>query len=135
MTNSGQPSKGRLWTGHVLTGLVAAFLTFDGVTKVMQITAVRPAFAQLGYAEFLAPRLGAVLLVCLVLYLIPRTCVLGAVLITAWLGGAMDCNVHALQPAGYLILPIAFGVLTWLSLYLRYPRLGLLLPFRLDEMN
>ena len=135
MANEIKASKGRLWTGRVIGWLVAAFLIFDGVTKVMQIEMVKQAFAQLGYAEFLAPRLGVVLLVCVALYLIPRTAVLGAALITAWLGGAIDCQVHALQPASYLVMPIAMGVLAWLSLYLRYPRLGMLLPLRLNETN
>ena len=124
MTDEMRVSKGRLWAGRVIGWLVAVFLIFDGATKVMQIEMVKQAFAQLGYAEFLAPRLGALLLVCVALYLVPRTAVLGAVLITAWLGGAIDCQVHALQPAAYLVMPIAMGVLTWLSLYLRDPRLG-----------
>ena len=135
MTNQIKVSKARLWTGRVMGGLVAAFLIFDGVTKVMQVAPVRQAFAEMGYAEFLAPRLGAVLLICVAFYLIPRTSVLGAVLLTAWFGGAIDSQVRALHPVFDTVFPMVFGVLAWLSLYLRNPKLGMLLPLRLDEGN
>jgi DoxX-like protein len=135
MSNEFKVSEARLWTARVIEWLVAAFLIFDGVTKVMQVAPVRQAFADMGYAEYLAPRLGAVLLICVAFYLIPATSILGAVLLTAWFGGAIDSQVHALHPVFDTVFPMVFGVLAWLSLYLRNPRLGMLLPLRLDQAN
>jgi hypothetical protein len=135
MANEVEMSKGRIWTGRVIMVLVVAFLIFDGVTKVMQVAPVRQAFAEMGYAEFLAPRIGGLLLACVALYLIPRTSIFGAILLTAYLGGAVDCQVRALKPAFNITFPIIFGVLLWLSLYLRNPRLGTLLQQWLGDTN
>ena len=128
MANEIKASKGRLWTGRVIGWLVAAFLIFDGVTKVMQIEMVRQAFAQLGYAEFLAPRLGVVLLVCVALYLIPRTAVLGAILMTGLLGGATITTLRIGDPS--FPMPVILGMMAWGGLYLRDERIRTLIPLR-----
>jgi hypothetical protein len=120
-------SKGSLWTGRVISTLIILFLAFDGIVKVMRIAPVLKAFNQLGYAESLAVPLGITLLACTVLYALPQTSVLGAILLAAYLGGATATHLRAGQP---FYFPIVFGVLVWLGLYLRDVRLRALVPLR-----
>ena len=120
-------SKGSLWTGRVISTLIILFLAFDGVAKVMRVAQVRQAFVQLGFAESSIIPIGVLLLVCTLLYAIPQTSVLGAILLAAYLGGATVTHVHAGQP---FYFPIVFGLLAWLGLYLREPRLRALVPLR-----
>jgi hypothetical protein len=118
-------SKTGLWAGRVISALAILFLLFDGVIKVMRIAPVLQAFAQLGYSESLAVPIGVVLLVCTAIYAIPRTSVLGAILLTGYLGGATATHVRAGQP---FYFPIIFGVLVWAGLSLRDARLRRLIP-------
>jgi hypothetical protein len=120
-------SKGSLWTGRIISTLIVLFLAFDGIVKVMRIAPVLKAFDQLGYSQSLAVPLGIVLLACTALYAWPRTSVLGAILLAAYLGGATATHVRAGQP---FYFPIIFGVLVWLALYLREVRLRALVPWR-----
>jgi hypothetical protein len=83
-------SKKALWTGRILSGLAILFLVFDGVTKVMKVPAVMQASAQMQYPLRLIPVIGIVLLVCTAVYAIPQTSILGAVLLTGYLGGAVE---------------------------------------------
>src|SRR5215475_11209974 len=122
------PSKGRLWTGRILTGLPALFLLFDGVMKLFKPDFVVKATVQLGYSERVIVPLGIVLTVCTVLYLIPRTAVLGAILLTGYLGGAVNTHVRAGQGTFEILFPVLFGVLLWGGLWLRDERLRRLLP-------
>src|ERR1700676_1216230 len=87
-------SKSRLWAGRILTALAAAFLLFDGVMKLVKPPVVVKATVELGYPESTIVGIGVVLLVCTILYLIPRTSILGAVLLTGYLGGAVASNVR-----------------------------------------
>ncbi len=128
--NANPVSKASLWTGRVLTALVALFLVFDSVTKIMKVAPVMQAFARLGYPAKLAPLIGVILLVCLVVYLVPKTSVLGAVLLTGYLGGAVDCQLRVGSPVFENLFPIIFGVLVWASLYLRDRDLVTFMPFR-----
>ncbi|HEY3930109.1 MAG TPA: DoxX family protein [Candidatus Koribacter sp.] len=123
-------SKGRLWTGRVLTTLVALSLVFDGATKVFKERHVLAAIAEMGIAVNTIVWIGALLLVCTLLYVIPRTSVLGAILLTGYLGGAVFANVIAKHPAFECWFPVIFGMLAWLGLYLREARLWELAPFR-----
>jgi hypothetical protein len=109
-----------VWTGRVLTGLVVAFLLFDGAVKLIPIEPVLQAFRRLGYSVEFAPYLGAVLVSCTALYAIPRTQVLGALLLTAYLGGAVATHVRIGDPFWF---PIVMGVMLWAGLYLREPLL------------
>jgi hypothetical protein len=120
-------SKTRLWAGRVLSALVVLFLLFDGIIKVMKIAPVLQAFARLGYPENLAIGIGILLILCTVVYAIPRTAVLGAILLTAYLGGATATHVRAGEP---FYFPVLFGVLVWTGLFLREDRLRALLPLR-----
>ena len=116
-----------LWTGRVISGLLVLFLLFDSVVKFFPIPPVVEAFQRLGYSPSLATWLGATLLTCTILYVIPRTSVLGAILLTAYLGGATATHVRADDP---FLFPVVFGVLAWLGLYLRDVRLRVLVPVR-----
>jgi hypothetical protein len=114
------PGRAARITGWVLTSLVALFLLFDSVTKLLQLPAVVEATVQMGFPATTVPVIGGTLLACLVLYLIPRTAVLGAVLLTGYLGGAVCAQLRIEAPVlGYLLFPVYTGVLVWLGLYLR----------------
>lgn len=123
-------SSAAVWTGRVLRTLVVLLLVFDGVTKVIKEPHVIAASTELGYSISSVVGVGATLLVCTLLYAIPRTSVLGALLLTAYLGGAVDANVRAGHPAFECIFPAIFGVLAWAGLVLRDPRLGEVLLLR-----
>jgi hypothetical protein len=120
-------SKGALWTGRVLSTLVGLFLLFDGVAKLFKPDWVVKPTVELGYKESAIIPLGIALTVSALLYLIPRTAVIGAILLTGYLGGAVDANVRADKGAG-LLFPVVFGVLVWLGILLRNPRLRAVLP-------
>jgi len=120
-------SKTNLWAGRIISTLVVLFLLFDAVAKLMKIAPVLQAFTQLGFSTSLAVPIGAVLLVCTILYVIPPTSILGAILLTAYLGGATVTHVRAGQP---FYFPVIFGVLVWGGLYLRENRLRALIPLR-----
>jgi hypothetical protein len=120
-------SKTNLWAGRIISTLVVLFLLFDAVAKLMKIAPVLQAFTQLGFSTSLAVPIGAVLLVCTILYVLPPTSILGALLLTAYLGGATVTHLRAGQP---FYFPIIFGVLVWGGLYLREDRLRALLPLR-----
>ncbi len=117
-------SKKLVWTGRVLTGLVVAFLAFDGAMKLIPIEPVLEALRRLGYPVEIARHLGVVLVACTALYAVPRTRMLGALLSTAYLGGATATHVRVGDPFWF---PIVMGVLLWAGLYLREPRLRALL--------
>ena len=116
-------SKARLWTGRAVTAFVVSFLAFDGLTKVFKEPHVLAASAEMGIAVSTIVWIGALLLACTVLYAIPRTAVFGAILLTGYLGGAVFANVIAKHPAFQCWFPVMFGIVTWLGLYLREPRL------------
>ncbi len=120
-------SKKRLWAGRIISALVVLFLLLDGIIKLIKIAPVLHAFARLGYPESLSIGIGILLLVCTVVYAIPRTGVLGAILLTAYLGGATATHVRVGEP---FYFPGLFGVLVWAGLFLRDDRLPSLLPLR-----
>jgi hypothetical protein len=129
-TEANTVSKGRLWTGRIISGLVVLFLLFDGITKVMKVRAVIEASAQLGYPVNAIVTIGIILLVCTVFYIIPQTAVLGAILLTGYLGGAVAANLRIGTAMFNTFFPIVFAALAWAGLYLRESRLGALIPFR-----
>src|SRR5579862_8044628 len=91
-------SKPRIWTGHILGGLAVAFLLMDAVMKLFKPPFVVEATVQLGYPESTIVGIGIALLFCTLLYIIPRTAVFGAILLTGYLGGAVASNVRAATP-------------------------------------
>lgn len=109
--------------GVGLTGLVVLFLAFDGITKVIRVAPVMEACQKMGLGPNLAVGIGILLLVCTTIYAVPRTTVLGAILLTGYLGGA--AATHLIQRSGAFptAFAICFGVLVWTGLALREPRL------------
>lgn len=121
----------RVVAGRVITALPVLFLLFDTVIKLIKIDPVVDSFAQLGYAVSLARGIGLLELVCLAAYVFPRTAVLGAVLLTGYLGGAVATHLRAGSPLlTHLLFPVYVGALIWGGLYLREERLRALVPFR-----
>jgi len=123
-------SKATLWTGRIISGLVVLFMIFDGVTKVMKVQQVIDATIRIGFPVSTVVGIGITLLICVALYVIPPTSVLGAILLTGYLGGATAANVRAGSPLFNTAFAVAFGILTWLGLYLREQRLRALIPLR-----
>ena len=131
LTQTAPVSKGRLWTGRIISALPALFLVMDGVMKLMKPDFVVKATVQLGFPENVIFPLGVVVLVCVILYAIPRTAVLGAILLTGYLGGAVATHVRAGDPLfSHVLFPVYFGILLWGGLYLREERLRALIPLR-----
>ena len=129
--NTSSVGKKRLVAGYVLTVLVALFLTFDTVIKVLKLAPAVQGTTQLGYPASAVLRIGLIELVCLALYLVPRTSVLGALLLTGYLGGAIATHVRLGSPLlSHTLFPIYVALLLWGGLYLRETRLRELVPFR-----
>jgi hypothetical protein len=123
-------SNKQLWTARILSGLPALFLLVDGGMKLFKPPVVVEATLQLGYPESAIVGIGLVLLASTLLYLIPRTAILGAVLLTGYLGGAVATNVRVVGPFFNIIFPVVLGALLWGGLWLRDRRLRELLPLR-----
>ncbi len=120
-----------LWARRIIGVLVVLFLAFDGVVKVMKLAPAVEGTAQLGYPASSVLGIGAVELVCLALYLIPRTSVLGAILLTGYLGGAVATHVRIGNPLfSHVLFPVYVGVLVWGWLFLRDDRVRALIPVR-----
>jgi hypothetical protein len=118
------------WAGRMLSAIPVLFLVFDGVIKVLNLQPVVEASLLLGLPVDLAPNLGLLLLVCLALYLLPPTAVLGAILLTGYLGGALAVQLRIEAAPFSLVFPVLIGALLWGGLYLRTPQLRTLLPLR-----
>lgn len=135
-TTSQPTTTSRLWTGRALTAVPILFLVFDGAAKVMNVAAVRESMAQLGYPAEVGVGIGIILLGCVALYAIPRTSVLGAILLTGYLGGAVATHVRVGSPLfSHTLFPIYVAVMIWGGLYLRDARLRALLPLRAAEQR
>ena len=122
--------KAMVWTGRVLSGLAAAFMLLDGVMKLVKPSFVVEATTKLGFAESVIVPLGVVLTASTIAYLIPQTAVLGAIVLTGYLGGAVATHVRAGDGAFAITFPIVFGALIWGGLCLRDRRLRALVPWR-----
>ena len=123
-------SKGRLWAGRILSGLPALFLLVDAIMKFVKPAPVVEETVRLGYPESLIIGLGAVLLASTILYLIPKTSILGAILLTGYLGGAVATHVRMGEGWFPILFPVIFGVLLWGGLWLRDERLQNLIPLQ-----
>ena len=123
--------RARVGAGTAVSALPVLFLLFDGTIKLAVIQPVVDSMQQLGWPVHLAFGLGALELLCLALYVIPRTSLLGAVLLTGYLGGAVATHVRIESPLfTHILFPIYVAVLLWAGLFLREPRLRALLPVR-----
>ena len=123
-------------TGWILSGIVIAFMTADAGGTLLAIEPLRKATLEIGYPLDRMWLIGALSLICIVLYAIPATCVLGAIVLTGFLGGAIMSH---LRVAGTLtpemIVSLTLGVLAWGGLWLRDPRLRVLIPHRRDGFD
>lgn len=120
----------RRWVGRTLSGLAVAFLLFDSAMKLAMVQPVIDASARMGFPVDTARPIGAILLACVAIYLMPRTAVLGAVLLTGYLGGAVASHLRLEDPlVSHTLFPIYFGALIWGGLYLRDARVRTIAPW------
>jgi hypothetical protein len=117
--------------GRILSGLAVAFLVFDAVAKLLRLPPVIQGTIQLGYPADIVFGLGATLLACVLAYVVPRTSVLGALLLTGYLGGAVATHVRVGNPlCTHVLFPVYVAAFLWGGLLLREPRLRAVLPLR-----
>jgi hypothetical protein len=117
-------SKTKLWTGRAISIIAILFMLFDIFGKFTKPEAVLQGTMALGYPESLITPIGIILLICTVLYIIPRTSILGAVLLTGYLGGALASNFRIEAPVfSNTLFPVYFAILIWAGLYFRSERL------------
>lgn len=125
------PLKRRSWAGIVISTIPILFLLLDAVGKLVKPEPVVSGTVELGYQESVIVPLGIVLLICTVLYAIPRTSFLGAILLTGYLGGAVATHVRVGSPLfTHQLFPVYLGIMIWLGLYFRNIRLREFLPLR-----
>jgi hypothetical protein len=130
-STKGVESRAKLWTGRIMGGLVILFLLLDAIGKLMKPEAVVKGTMELGFPVSAIVPIGVTLLICTVLYAIPRTSLLGAILLTGYLGGAVATQVRVGNPLfSHVLFPVYFGILIWGSLYLLEPRVRTMIPFR-----
>ena len=129
-TTSHPGSKRAAWTGRIMSGLAVAFLIFDSLGKLLEVQPVIDGTKQLGYSPDLVFGLGVTLISCVLAYLVPWTSVLGAVLLTGYLGGAVATHVRVGNPlVTHILFPTYIAALLWGGLVLRDARLRALLPW------
>ena len=116
-----------VWAGRVLSALAVVFLAFDGVIKLVRLPAVLDATVQLGFPLGSIVPVGLTLLACTLIYAIPRTRVVGSVLLTGYLGGAVASQVRAGNPMFEMVFPIIVGTVVWAGVFLRDRRVRALL--------
>ena len=119
-----------VWAGRIVSAFAVLFLVLDGVTHLMKPAPVAEAFQRLEFPLSLSVELGIIELACVVVYAIPRTSILGAILLTGYLGGAVATHLRVRDPFFDTIFPILIGALVWGGLYLRDARLRALVPFK-----
>ena len=116
-------SKAAIWTGRVISALIILFMLFDAGIKVGKASWAMEMSRQMGFTDGMIVGIGWACLISTIFYAIPQTAILGAILLTGYLGGAIAVNVFLKQPLFNWIFAFTFGVLTWLGIYLREPRL------------
>lgn len=121
---------GRSWVGYIISALPVLFLLMDAVGKFVKPEPVVTATTELGFGENIILPLGIILLASTILYVVPKTAILGAILLTGYLGGAVATHVRIGSEVFPIVLPIVIGILLWMGLYLRDIRLRSILPLR-----
>ena len=129
-SETGGNVKTKLWTGRVLSALAVLFMLFDGISHVIKPAPVVDAFSRLGFPLSLAIPLGVIEFVCVAVYAIPRTSILGAILLTGYLGGAVATHMRVRDPLFDTLFPFIIGALVWGGLFLRDSGLRALIPFK-----
>ncbi|MEM7550190.1 MAG: DoxX family protein [Bacteroidota bacterium] len=130
MEETNQTPKGLLWASYILQGIVTIMFLMGAFMNLLQTESAIAGATSLGYPETSVVYLGIVLLVSTILYVIPKTSILGALLLTGWLGGAVASHVIHGDPMFNTMFPIVFGVVIWLSLWLRDQKLKAVFPFK-----
>jgi hypothetical protein len=121
-------SAAQMWTGRILSGIAVAFLVFDAVGKIMRVEPVVEGTVKLGYRADSVVTVGLLLLAGVVLYVVPRTSLLGAIYLAAYLGGAVATHYRVGSPLlSHVLFPVYVALLLWGGLALRTPRLASLL--------
>lgn len=129
-TTANQPSKKTLWISWFMSGLVILFMVFDGVFKFIQPEPVLNSMLELGYGEHHIAIVGALALIAVIFYAIPRTTILGAILLTGFLGGAMATNFRVNAPLfTHVLFPAYLLILAWGGLWLRNERVRNIIPY------
>ena len=126
-TQNGPVSKKKLWTGRIISALAVLMMLFSGVLKLIKPAPLVEEFARLGYPESLIVGIGILELFCTAVYVIPRSSILSAILLTGYLGGATATHVRI---GDQFFWPVVLGVLIWGGLFLRDDRLRALIPLR-----
>ncbi|MGJ4897465.1 MULTISPECIES: DoxX family protein [unclassified Bradyrhizobium] len=129
-------SRAELWSGRILSGLVTLFLLFDGAIKLVPLSVVTQTLDQMGYgaSDGTARALGLITIVCTVLYALPATSFVGAILLTGYLGGAIASHVRIGSPLfSHVLFGLYLGLMLWGGLWLRDRRLRALLPLPLPR--
>src|SRR5947209_12926064 len=116
-TQTPSPSTIKLWSGRILSALVVVFMLFDGAIKVMKAPAAVQGTVRLGFPASVLVPIGITALICTLLYAVPRTSILGAILLTGYLGGATATQVRMQDP--WFLFPVVIGALVWLGVFLR----------------
>jgi hypothetical protein len=127
VTEAGEVSNRSLWAGRTLSALPVLLFTFTGIFTLLKPAAAQQGSVHYGYPDGALLRIVIVELACAIIYAIPRTSVLGAILMTGYLGGATATHVRVSEP---FFLPIIVGIVVWLGIYLRDKRLRALIPLR-----
>lgn len=132
VTRTAPGSNKGLWAGRIISGLVVLFMLFDALIKLLSLPAAVEGTVRLGYPASVVVPLGIVALACLVLYVVPRTSVLGAILLTGYFGGATATQVRVQDI--WFIMPVFLGILVWAGIYLRDERLRALIPLKREAI-
>lgn len=136
ISNSAHANKKAIWTGRIVSGLAVAFMTMDAVVKVIRLPEAVEGTVKLGFPSSVILGLGIIQLIMLALYLIPRTAVLGAVLWSGYLGGAIATHVRVGNPLfSHVLFPIYVAGFLWFGLWLRDRQLRAVLPFGTGKLG
>lgn len=124
-------SRTRLWAGRIMSAIAGLFLFADSIPKIIRLEPVVQGTVELGYPDSLVTTIGIILLLCTILYVIPRTSILGAILLTGYLGGAIATQMRIESPLfSHILFPVYLGILLWGGLFLRDGILHQILPSR-----
>ncbi len=124
----------KLWVGRIMSGIVVLFLLFDSITKIIEAPQVMQASAKFGYPGYYIPIIGVVLLTLTILYVYPKTSIFAAILLTGYLGGAVEANLRAFSPfLSGTLFPVYFAIILWGGIYLRDNIIHEFIPFRKAE--
>jgi hypothetical protein len=124
-------SKATLWTGRIIRILTILFLLMDSIMKIFRESHNIEGTVKLGFSDTAVQPIGITLFICTIIYIIPRTTILGAILLTGYLGGAIAIMARAGEP---FFFPVIFGVLVWAGIFLRDARLRKMIPINRDEV-